>query len=130
MAHYLVTGAAGFIGAHTTETLIRDGHTVIGIDNINDAYDVRMKEHRLLRLQKLPGFTFHKIDISFKKDIELLKKEKFDAIINLAARAGVRASVENPALFYETNLMGTLNLLELCKSTGIKKFLLASTSSI
>lgn len=130
MAHYLVTGAAGFIGAHTTETLIRDGHTVIGIDNINDAYDVRMKEHRLLRLQKLPGFTFHKIDISFKKDVELLKKEKFDAIINLAARAGVRASVENPGLFYETNLMGTLNLLELCKNTGIKKFLLASTSSI
>jgi nucleoside-diphosphate-sugar epimerase len=89
-----------------------------------------MKEYRLLRLQKMPGFTFHKIDISFKKEVEPLKKEKFDAIIHLAARAGVRASVENPWLFYETNVTGTLNLLELSRSAGIRKFLLASTSSI
>jgi nucleoside-diphosphate-sugar epimerase len=89
-----------------------------------------MKEHRLLRLQKLPNFTFRKIDISIKKEFEPLKNEKFDAIINLAARAGVRASVENPWLFYETNVTGTLNLLEFCRNTGIRKFLLASTSSI
>jgi nucleoside-diphosphate-sugar epimerase len=130
MAHYLVTGAAGFIGACTTEMLIRDGHTVMGIDNINNAYDVRMKEHRLLRLQKLPNFNFRKIDISVKKEVDRLKNEKFDAIINLAARAGVRASVENPWLFYETNVAGTLNLLEFCRNTGTRKFLLASTSSI
>ena len=130
MANYLVTGAAGFIGAYTSELLIRDGHTVLGIDNINNAYDVRMKEHRLLRLQKLSGFTFRKIDISLKKEVEALTAERFDAILNLAARAGVRASVEDPQLFYETNLTGTLNMLELSRQTGAKKFLLASTSSI
>jgi UDP-glucuronate 4-epimerase len=130
MAHYLVTGAAGFIGARTSEMLIQDGHTVLGLDNINDAYDVRIKEHRLQGLQKLPGFTFRKIDISLKKEVEQLDDGKFDAIINLAARAGVRASVDNPWVFYETNVMGTLNLLELSRRRGIRKFLLASTSSI
>jgi len=130
MAHYLVTGAAGFIASRTAELLACDGHTVIGIDNLNDAYDVRMKEHRLAALTKLSGFEFRKIDISREADVEQLAGEKFDAIINLAARAGVRASVEQPHLFYETNLMGTLNLLELCRQTGVPKFLLASTSSI
>ncbi len=130
MAHYLVTGAAGFIGSRTSEMLVQDGHTVVGIDNMNDAYDVRMKQHRLVRLEKLSGFSFHKIDISLDGDIKKLSSEKFDAVIHLAARAGVRASVENPRLFYETNLMGTLNILELCRHTGIKKFLVASTSSI
>jgi nucleoside-diphosphate-sugar epimerase len=130
MAHYLVTGAAGFIGSRTAELLACDGHTVIGIDNLNDAYDVRMKEHRLAALQQLPGFEFRKLDISLEADLAQLGGEKFDAIINLAARAGVRASVEQPRLFYETNLMGTLNLLEFCRKTGVPKFLLASTSSI
>lgn len=130
MSHYLVTGAAGFIGARTSEVLIRDGHTVIGIDNMNDAYDVRMKEHRLAALKKLPGFEFRKLDISVEAEIAQLSGEKFAAVVNLAARAGVRASVENPRLFYETNLMGTLNLLEFCRKEGISKFLLASTSSI
>ncbi len=130
MAHYLVTGAAGFIGSRTSEILIRDGHTVIGIDNMNDAYDVRMKEHRLAALKKLPGFEFRRIDISIQDEVAQLSGEKFAAIVNLAARAGVRASVENPRLFYETNLMGTLNLLEFCRKQDIGKFLLASTSSI
>ena len=130
MAHYLVTGVAGFIGARTAEILVSDGHTVIGIDNMNDAYDVRMKQHRLVALQQLPGFEFRRLDISSEVDLDQLSSEKFDAIINLAARAGVRASVEHPRLFYETNLMGTLNLLELSRRTGTKKFLLASTSSI
>ncbi len=93
MAHYLVTGAAGFIGSRTSEILVRDGHTVMGIDNMNDAYDVRMKDHRLAALQKLPGFEFRKIDISAEGEVAQLSGEKFDAIINLAARAGVRASV-------------------------------------
>lgn len=130
MSNYLVTGAAGFIGARTSELLIRDGHTVVGIDNMNNAYDVRMKEHRLAHLQTLPGFDFRKIDVSLKQDVEKLNNEKFDGIINLAARAGVRASVDNPWLFYETNLTGTLNLLELSRRTGIPKFVQASTSSI
>src|SRR5512143_2889056 len=130
MAHYLVTGAAGFIGSRTAELLTRDGHTVVGIDNLNDAYDVRMKQHRLAELQKLPRFDFRKLDISLEADVSQLVDEHFDAVINLAARAGVRASVEQPRLFYETNLMGTLNLLELCRKSGVPKFILASTSSI
>jgi UDP-glucuronate 4-epimerase len=130
MGNYLVTGAAGFIGARTSEMLIEDGHTVVGVDNINDAYDPRIKEYRLAQLKKLRGFTFHKVDISEKSVIEHLKNEKLDAIINLAARAGVRFSVENPWAFLETNVMGTLNMLELCKQNKIKKFIFASTSSI
>ena len=130
MANYLVTGAAGFIGARTSEMLIEDGHTVAGVDNINNAYDPHMKEYRLRRLQSMKGFTFHKVDISEKSVIDHLKGEKFDAVINLAARAGVRFSVEDPWTFVETNVLGTLNMLELCKQTGIKKFIFASTSSI
>jgi nucleoside-diphosphate-sugar epimerase len=110
--------------------LISDGHTVVGIDNLNDAYDPRMKEYRLRKLQALPGFTFHKLDISEKSVIDPLKDQKFDAVINLAARAGVRFSVENPWVFVESNMTGTLNMLELCKQTGTKKFIMASTSSI
>ncbi len=130
MGNYLVTGAAGFIGARTSEMLIQDGHTVVGVDNMNDAYDPRMKEYRLRRLQALPGFTFHKLDISEKSVIDRLKSESFDAVINLAARAGVRYSVENPWAYVETNVIGTLNMLELCKQNGTKKFIFASTSSI
>ncbi|MBE3067053.1 MAG: NAD-dependent epimerase/dehydratase family protein [Chloroflexi bacterium] len=128
MAHYLVTGAAGFIGSRVTEMLIEQGHAVTGVDNLNNAYDVRMKEYRLRKLQALPGFTFQKLDISERGSVE--KLPAFDAVINLAARAGVRASVENPWVFLETNATGTLNLLELCRRNGIRKFILASTSSI
>jgi len=130
MGKYLVTGAAGFIGARTAEMLIQDGHTVVGVDNLNDAYDPRMKEYRLRRLQALPGFTFHKLDISEKSVIDHFKSEKLDAVINLAARAGVRYSVDNPWVYVETNVIGTLNMLELCKQNGTKKFIFASTSSI
>ncbi|MCL4527907.1 MAG: SDR family NAD(P)-dependent oxidoreductase [Chloroflexi bacterium] len=130
MANYLVTGAAGFIGARTSEMLIKQGHTVVGIDNMNDAYDVRMKEFRLKTLSGLKSFKLYKLDISKRADMESLYDQKFDGVINLAARAGVRFSVDNPWLFYETNLTGTLNMLELCRATGTKKFLLASTSSI
>lgn len=130
MAHYLVTGAAGFIGARTSEMLVQDGHTVVGVDNLNDAYDLRMKEYRLKRLQAIPGFTFRKLDISDKSIIDELKDEKLDGVINLAAWAGVRASVKNPWVYVETNMTGTLNMLELCRQTGAKKFVVASTSSI
>lgn len=128
MANYLVTGAAGFIGARITEMLLADGHTVTGVDNLNNAYDVRIKEYRLRRLQGHPNFDFHKFDISHLDHMKELPA--FDAVINLAARAGVPASVENPWIFVETNLVGTLNLLELCRRRGIPKFILASTSSI
>lgn len=130
MAHYLVTGAAGFIGARTSEILIQQGHAVTGIDNMNDAYDPRMKEYRLARLGALSGFTFHRADISHKDVITLFEGQKFDGVINLAARAGVRFSVENPWSFVESNVTGTLNMLEVCRRTGRGTFILASTSSI
>ncbi|MEO8358184.1 MAG: SDR family NAD(P)-dependent oxidoreductase [Chloroflexota bacterium] len=130
MANYLVTGAAGFIGARTSELLIKDGHTVVGIDNMNDAYDPHMKEYRLKRLQSMDGFSFRQLDISDKSIIDEFKNQKFEGVINLAARAGVRASVDNPWVFVESNVTGTLNMLEICRQTGTAKFVVASTSSI
>lgn len=130
MGHYLVTGAAGFIGARTSELLIKDGHTVSGIDNLNEAYDLRMKHYRLKRLHEMGGFTFYKLDISEKSVIDALRDQRFDGVINLAAWAGVRASVRNPWVYVESNMTGTLNMLEICRQTGTKKFVVASTSSI
>lgn len=130
MANYLITGAAGFIAARTAELLLNDGHTVVGVDNMNDAYDPLIKNYRLKKLQAMKGFTFHKLDVADRSIIERFKNEKFDAVINLAARAGVRYSVDNPWVFVETNMIGTLNMLELCKQNEIKKFVVASTSSI
>ncbi len=97
---------------------------------INNAYDLRMKEYRLKRLEAMRGFTFHKLDISDKSIIKQLEDEKLDGVINMAAWAGVRVSVENPWIYVETNMTGTLNMLELCRQTGTKKFVTASTSSI
>ena len=130
MAQYLVTGAAGFIGARTSELLIKAGHHVVGIDNLNDAYDPRVKEYRLRKLQTMPEFKFHKLDISNKSVIDPFKGEKFEGLINLAARAGVRTSVKDPWLYVESNMVGTLNMLEICRQTGTPKFIVASTSSI
>ena len=132
MATYLVTGAAGFIGARVSELLLAEGHTVLGIDNLNEAYDVRIKHWRLKRLQPLPGFHFYHNDLCDRPALERLAGEHpgIDAIINLAARAGVRASLEDPWAFLDSNTTGTLNLLELAQRNGIGKFVLASTSSI
>ena len=132
MARYLVTGAAGFIASRVTEFLLADGHSVIGIDNLNDAYDVRMKEYRLKKLVGLPGFTFKRMDISDQAQVNALSADigYVDAVINLAARAGVRSSVENPWVYYATNMTGTLNLLDMCQRKGIAKFILASSSSV
>src|SRR5215216_129285 len=130
MANFLVTGAAGFIGARTSELLIKDGHTVAGVDNLNEAYDPRIKQYRLKQLQALPGFTFHKLDIAEKSIIDYFKDHHFEGVINLAARAGVRASVKDPWGYVESNMIGTLNMLELCRATAIRKFIMASTSSI
>jgi nucleoside-diphosphate-sugar epimerase len=131
MANYLVTGAAGFIASRVSELLLAAGHTVTGVDNLNDAYDVRIKEFRLNRLLPRPGFTFLRLDISQREAIDRLAAAgSFAAVINLAARAGVRQSVENPWVYVDTNVTGTLNLLELCRMQGIPKFILASTSSI
>jgi UDP-glucuronate 4-epimerase len=130
MAQYLVTGVAGFIGARTSELLIKAGHQVVGIDNMNDAYDLRVKEYRLRKLQAMPEFIFHKLDISDKSIVGQFREQKFESVINLAARAGVRASVKDPWVYVESNMIGTLNMLEICRQTGTKKFIVASTSSI
>jgi nucleoside-diphosphate-sugar epimerase len=138
MANYLLTGAAGFIGFRVAQVLMDAGHTVSGVDNLNNAYDVRMKDHRLALLCTSPNFCFYRIDISQRETIEGMfieqyersKQPPFDAVINLAARAGVRQSLENPWVYMDTNITGTLNLLELCRRYGIHKFVLASTSSI
>ena len=127
----LVTGSAGFIGWKVSEKLLERGDEVIGVDNLDDYYDPRLKEWRLETLRKYDGFTFFKEDITNYQLVErLLKSRPIGAIINLAARAGVRASLENPRIYYDTNVMGTLNLLEGCRRYGIKKFILASTSSL
>jgi len=132
MARYLLTGVAGFIGARTAEMLLEAGHQLVGIDDLNDAYDVRVKEYRLERLRSRSGFRFERVDIGDRAAVEsaAFHDQSFDAVINLAARAGVRTSVENPWLYVDTNVTGTLNLLELCRIRGIPKFVLASTSSI
>ena len=129
---YLVTGAAGFIGARVTEFLTADGHAVVGIDNLNDAYDVRLKDYRLARLKQQPGFIFYRGDICDRPLLERIGAEQgtINAVIHLAARAGVRASTENPWGVVDTNLVGSLNLLEFARQFNIPKFVLASTSSI
>lgn len=127
---YLVTGCAGFIGWRVTELLLADGHTVVGVDNLNDAYDVRMKKWRLSQLQTSSNFQYNCIDICDRAALKSVYDEKLDGVINLAAHAGVRKSVENPWEFVDVNITGTLNLLDHCQKYEIKKFILASTSSL
>ena len=127
---YLVTGCAGFIGWKVTEFLLADGHIVVGVDNLNDAYDVSMKKWRLTQLQASTKFHHHCVDICNRSSLEPLFDTQYDAVINLAAHAGVRKSVENPWDFVDVNITGTLNLLDLCQKCEIKKFVLASTSSL
>ena len=132
MAHYLLTGVAGFIASQVCSQLLAEGHSVVGVDNMNDAYDVRLKQWRLKQLEREEGLSFHQLDITQTDAMRRLfdSGRKFDAVINLAARAGVRQSVENPWVYVDTNITGTLNLLELCRTHGVKKFLMASTSSL
>ena len=132
MACYFVTGAAGFIASRVCEFLLESGHAVIGIDNFDPVYDLRIKEWRLKRIQQYPRFTFYKESICNRPALEKIFSAHPDiaAVINLAAKAGVRDSVINPWSYYETNVTGTLNLLELCRHKQINKFIIASTSSI
>lgn len=153
MPTYLVTGAAGFIASKVCEFLLADGHTVIGVDNLNDYYDVRLKDYRLTmllgRIYTLSGdpkvsiftnnrhpishnrFEFRALDIENLAGLEeVFRVHKFDAVFNLAARAGVRYSMENPHVYLSTNTLGTLNILECMRKYGVKKQVLASTSSL
>jgi len=127
----LVTGCAGFIGWAVAKRLLEEGHKVIGVDNLNSYYDVRLKHYRLEDLRSYRDFKFFQLDIEdYGKLKEVFENYRFDAVINEAARAGVRASIEDPFVYMTTNANGTLNLLELCKNYGISKFVLASTSSL
>jgi len=129
---YLLTGCAGFIASRVAEMLLEAGHTVVGVDNLNNAYDPRLKLWRLERLRSQADFCFHQLDICDAQSLTPLfeDKEPFAAVINLAARAGVRPSVADPWVYYQANCLGTLNLLDLCRRYGVRKFLLASTSSL
>lgn len=129
MATVLVTGAAGFI-ANQVARMLAGENTVVGIDNMNDYYDVRLKEHRAKQLDQ-DGVEFHRVDIEDRNALRpLFQKHSFDAVVNLAARAGVRYSMANPTVYMTTNALGSLNLLELMREFGVKKYVLASTSSL
>ena len=133
----LVTGCAGFIGSNVCRLLLEEGHGVVGVDNLNDAYDVRLKQWRLEQFSAHPDFRFLQLDIS---DYSALSSAfashsvdgspPFPSVVNLGARAGVRPSVSDPWAYYQANTVGTLNLLELCRQFQVPKLVLASTSSV
>jgi nucleoside-diphosphate-sugar epimerase len=132
----LVTGAAGFIASRVCVLLRAEGREVTGLDNFNDAYDVRLKDWRWSELEKIGGFDLHRLDLTDRPGLRRLFEKRagrgapFDAVVNLAARAGVRASVENPTVYVEATVSGALNIMELCREFGVGKFVLASTSSL
>ncbi len=140
MKRFLVTGCAGFIASNVARLLLDAGHQVVGIDNLNDAYDQRLKEWRLARLEGRRNFRFQRVDIADREQVaerfradaedEDVAQRPYSAVFNLAARAGVRPSVEDPWVYYRANCEGTLNLLDCCRRHGVKKFILASTSSL
>ena len=129
---YLITGVAGFVGSKTAMLSLEKGIKVVGIDNLNDYYDVKIKKHRLEELKKFDDFVFEKGDIEDKFFLNNIfeKYVAFKAVINLAARAGVRYSLENPFIYASTNYSGSLNLLDLIRKFNISKYVMASTSSI
>ncbi|MEG9312093.1 NAD-dependent epimerase [Klebsiella pneumoniae] len=127
---FLVTGAAGFIGFHVSKRLLNDGHQVVGMDNINDYYDVKLKESRLEKLES-PSFTFYKLDLADRDGMaKLFETEQFERVIHLAAQAGVRYSLENPYAYADSNLTGYLNILEGCRHNKVQHLLYASSSSV
>ncbi|MEP7311099.1 MAG: NAD-dependent epimerase [Pseudomonadota bacterium] len=127
----LVTGAAGFIGSHTAQALLARGDEVVGLDNLNEYYDVTLKLARLARLQGKPGFTFAKLDLADATGMAaLFKDEKFDRVVHLGAQAGVRYSIEAPQTYVDSNITGTLNVLEGCRFNAVQHLVYASTSSV
>ncbi len=128
---YLVTGAAGFIGFHLAGRLCAEGHEVVGIDNLNDYYEVSLKEARLARLGPLPGFRFERLDLADRTAMaELFAREQFERVIHLGAQAGVRYSLDNPFAYADSNLTGTLTVLEGCRHHGVQHLVYASSSSV
>jgi UDP-glucuronate 4-epimerase len=127
----LLTGAAGFIGFHTAQRLLARGYAVVGLDNLNSYYDVTLKEARLAQLRQQPNFRFERLDLTDRESISsLFAKERFARVVHLAAQAGVRYSLEAPHAYVDTNVTGTLNILEGCRHNGIEHLVYASTSSV
>ncbi len=127
----LVTGAAGFIGSHLTSRLLADGHEVVGLDNINDYYDVNLKLNRLKLIESKPGFKLVKADLADRNTVDrLFGDEGFDSVVNLAAQAGVRYSLTNPYAYIDSNIQGFMNVLEGCRHNGVKHLVYASSSSV
>lgn len=128
---YLVTGAAGFIGFYVSQRLCEQGHEVIGLDNLNDYYDVNLKHARLAVLNKLDSFSFKELDLADRNGIaNLFSSEKFNRVIHLAAQAGVRYSIDNPLAYADSNLIGHLTILEGCRHNNIEHLVYASSSSV
>ncbi len=131
MHHYLVTGAAGFIGFHLSRRLLELGHDVLGIDNLNDYYDVRLKEARLAQLAPYPRFRFRRLDIADHGTMEgLFSAERPERVVHLAAQAGVRYSLSNPHAYVQSNLVGFANVLEGCRRQRVQHLIYASSSSV
>lgn len=127
----LVTGAAGFIGMHVCQKLLQRGDQVVGLDNLNDYYSPELKQARLAQLQPFAGFSFEKIDIANTEAIEkLFLQQRFDAVVHLAAQAGVRYSLKNPLAYTQSNLIGFTNILEACRHNPVKHLVYASSSSV
>src|SRR5262245_16846715 len=127
----LLTGAAGFIGFHTAQILLARGDEVVGLDNLNDYYDVTLKQARLAILQKFPNFRFVKLDVADREGMAaLFKQEKFQRAIHLAAQAGVRYSIQNPLAYIDSNVVGFANILEGCRHNAVQHLVYASTSSV
>jgi nucleoside-diphosphate-sugar epimerase len=140
VSRFLITGAAGFIGARVCELLLDAGHEIVGVDDLNSAYDPRLKHWRLRQLQAAANFRFSQLSIADSAAVESLFEREaaadrnggapFAAVLNLAARAGIRQSIAEPAIYFQTNVGGSLALLDACRKHGVKKYVLASTSSV
>ena len=129
--HILVTGAAGFIGFHLSKRLLEMGHSVVGLDNVNDYYSTQLKEARVAILQKMDGFKFVRMDIEDGDGVaDLFRKANFSHVVNLAAQAGVFYSLENPSDFIKSNVLGFLHILEGCRHCGVEHLVYASSSSV